>query len=194
MTRFLTTLVFAVLFSISANAVEMGDDGLHKQDWFTVTFRDIGEDIQAAKVSGKRLAMIFEQRGCIYCRELHQTVLVDPEVKKYLQDHFIIVQYNIYGDEEVTDTDGELLTEKTASRKWGFLFTPTVIFMPEEYTKGKSAQQLAVAVMPGFFRKGTFLDMFTWVKEKGYDGTETFQEFHARQIRERKAAGVVNTD
>ena len=52
----------------------------------------------------------------------------------------------------------------------------------------------AVAVMPGAFRKGTFLDMFKWVHQKGYEGEESFQQFHARSIRERVAAGVVNTD
>ena len=194
MIKFFTALIFAIVFSVSATAAEIGDDGLHKQDWFTITFRDIAEDIAAAKDEGKRLVMIFEQRGCIYCREVHEILLVDPAVKEYLQEHFMIVQYNIHGDEEVTDTDGEALTEKTAARKWGFLFTPTIMFMPEEITGEKNAQQMAVATMPGFFRKGTFLDMFTWVNEKGYDGSETFQDFHARQIRERRAAGIVNTD
>ena len=194
MIRFLTGLIFAAIFAISASAAELGDDGLHKQDWFSITFRDIGEDIQTAKDDGKRLVLVFEQIGCIYCRELHEKVLIDPAVKKYLQENFMIVQYNLYGDEEVMDTDGEALTEKTAARKWGVLFTPTIMFMPEEPVKGKTVKDAAVAVMPGFFRKGTFLDMFTWVNEKGYQSAETFQEFHARRIRERKAAGVVNTD
>ena len=34
--------------------------------------------------------------------------------------------------------------------------------------------------MPGAFGKGTFLDMFNWVREKGYEGDEHFQKYHAR--------------
>ena len=64
--------VFAVILFLAstAAAAEVGDDGLHKQSWFATSFRDIAEDIQTAKDEGKRLAIIFEQRGCIYCRKL----------------------------------------------------------------------------------------------------------------------------
>ena len=57
--------------SVLPAAAELGDDGLHKEDWFTITFRDMAEDIEAAKADGKRLAVIFEQRGCIYCAKMH---------------------------------------------------------------------------------------------------------------------------
>ncbi len=198
MLRKLTTFAFLVgwgaLSASAAATVEIGDDGLHKQDWFAVTFRDIAEDIETARDEGKRLAMIFEQRGCIYCTEVHEKVLVDPEVRDFLQTNFMIVQYNLYGDEEVMDTDGEALTEKTAARKWAVLFTPTIIFMPEVIGSAMDVRQAAVAVMPGAFRKGTFLDMFAWVHQRGYESDEGFQQFHARRIRERSAAGQVNTD
>jgi len=184
-----------VLFgTVSSSAVELGEDGLHKEDWFAVTFRDIADDIREAKASGRRLAMIFEQRGCIYCKEIHEQVLTDPQVRDYLKKNFMIVQYNLYGDEEVTDTDGETLTEKTAARKWGVMFTPTILFMPVDPPEGENARQATVAVMPGAFHKGTFLDLFTWVKEQGYNTDEAFQAYHARRIRERAAAGEVNTD
>ncbi len=194
MIRIFIVLAVAMVFHIPLQAAEVGDDGLHKQDWFAVTFRDIVEDIETAQESGKRLAMIFEQRGCIYCKEVHEKVLIDPEVRDFIQENFMVVQYNLYGDEEVIDSDGENLTEKTAARKWGLLFTPSILFMPETPMDGKDAKEMAVAVMPGAFRKGTFLDMFKWVHQKGYNGEETFQQFHARSIRERAAAGVENTD
>ena len=34
--------------SISSAAAVIGDDGLHKEDWFAITFRDVAEDIEAA--------------------------------------------------------------------------------------------------------------------------------------------------
>src|SRR3546814_6942405 len=76
-----------------------------------------------------------------------------------------MVQYNLYGDEEVTDLDGEVLTEKTAARKWGIAFTPTILFLPEGADGSLDARQAAVASMPGAFQKGTFLDMFTRSEE-----------------------------
>ncbi len=186
----------AVLFAgfAGAAAAEVGDDGLHKQDWFATTFRDMNEDMAAARADGKRLALIFEQRGCTYCRQIHEKVLTDPEVRDFIKANYMMVQYNLYGDEEVTDLDGEVLTEKSAAKKWRVTFTPTIFFMPEE-TDGKKDVGLAnVAIMPGAFSKGTFLDMFQWVHKKGYETDEGFQRYHARRIVERREAGQENTD
>jgi thioredoxin-related protein len=183
MIAFVGMLMMAV--ATPAMAVEIGDDGLHKQPWFSLTFKDIAEDIQTAKENGKRLAIIVEQRGCIYCKEVHEVVLADPEVSDYIKEHFMVVQYNMHGAEEVTDTDGDVLTEKEAAKKWRLLFTPTVLFMPEDPPEDMDAGQAAVAMMPGAFKKGTFLEMFVWVNDKGYEGEESFQTYYNRRWREK---------
>lgn len=180
--------------SLPAAAVEMGEDGLHKQDWFALTFKDLREDIEAAAADGKRLAIVFEQRGCIYCRKMHETLLTDPEVRDYIKTNFMVVQFNLFGDEEVSDLDGDVLTEKTAARKWGVVFTPTILFMPEDAPQGGTAAEAAVATMPGAFGKWTFLNMFRWVAEKGYAGDEHFQKYHARIIQELRDAGRLGAE
>lgn len=183
-----TAIALTVALALPASA-EIGEDGLHKEDWFSLTFRDIAEDIESAKEEGKRLAIIFEQRGCIYCAKMHEELLSDPEVRDFIEANFKVVQYNMFGDEEVTDLDGEVLTEKTAARKWGYIFTPTIVFLPDEAPEGKTVAEAAVATMPGAFGKGTFLHMFQWVSEKGYEGGEHFQKYHARKLDELRAAG-----
>ena len=87
----------------------------------------------------------------------------------------------------MTDFDGETLTEKQMARKWGVLFTPTIMFLPEQVPEDVAAPQAAVAQMPGAFGPGTTIDMFTWVAEKRYDieNGEDFQRYHARRIQER---------
>ena len=185
--RYLTVLAGIAWLALAAPAAAftIGDDGLHKEDWFSLTFKDIAEDIATARESGKRLALIVEQRGCIYCKEVHEVVLQDPEVRDYMKEHIMVVQYNLHGSEEVTDTDGEVLTEKGAARKWRLLFTPTILFMPEDPPEGVDAATAAVAMMPGAFKKGTFLEMFVWVNDKGYEGDEDFQTYYNRRWREK---------
>ncbi|MBV6651875.1 MAG: thioredoxin, partial [Hoeflea sp.] len=61
--RVIVAAVALVALSVQAWSAEVGEDGLHKQDWFALTFRDVAEDIEAARDEGKRLVMIFEQRG-----------------------------------------------------------------------------------------------------------------------------------
>ena len=190
-------LAFAafVLVIAPAAAAEVGEDGLHKQSWFAMTFRDIAEDMEQARSEGKRLAITFEQRGCIYCAKMHEEILSDPEVRDYLEENFMIVQYNMFGDEEVTDLDGEALTEKTAARKWGYVFTPTVVFLPEDApTDATTVRDAAVATMPGAFGKWTFLNMFRWVREKGYESDEHFQTYHARIIQQLRSEGRLDAE
>lgn len=177
----------AVGMAVPLWASEIGDDGLHKQPWMRDTFKDLREDLDEANAEGKRLVLFFEQRGCIYCRAMHEEVFVDPKISDYIDENFFVVQLNLHGDIEVTDFDGESLTEKDMARKWRVLFTPNIVFLPEEVPEGVSAVDAAVAVMPGAFGKGTTIDMFTWVKEKRYelDNDEDFQRYHARRIQER---------
>lgn len=174
------------LFALNAaHAGEVGEDGLHREPWFSVTFKDVADDIKSAANEGKRLVIIYEQRGCIYCKEMHEQVLSDPAVRDYIQKNFMVVEYNLFGDEEVTDLDGTKLTEKTAARKWGFIFTPTIVFLPETAPKNTTVRDAAVAVMPGAFKKGTFLDLFRWVRDKGYESAESFPNYHIRMSKER---------
>ncbi len=187
MLKYFTKFVVALAVATPLAAAELGDDGLHKAPWMRDTFKDLREDLQEANDEGKRLALIFEQRGCIYCTQMHEEVLSRPDISEYIAENFFVVQLNLHGDIEVTDFDGEVLAEKDMARKWGLLFTPTILFLPEEVEEGKTAPQAAVAVMPGAFGPGTTMDMFTWVNEKRYalENEEDFQRYHARRIRER---------
>ena len=190
--RRLFAILTLLVLAVPVQAAELGDDGLHKTAWMRDTFKDLREDLEEAQSEGKRLAIIFEQRGCIYCSKMHKEVFPRPDIESYISDNFFVVQINLYGDLDITDFDGEVLSEKAAARKWGVLFTPTILFMPEAVEEGLTAQQAAVAVMPGAFGGGTTLDMFTWVAEKRYtsDNGEDFQRYHARMILERNTGSA----
>lgn len=177
----------ALVMALPLAAAELGDDGLHKQPWMRDTFKDLREDLEEANAEGKRLVLFFEQRGCIYCSKMHEEVFSDATVSDFIAENYFVVQLNLHGDIEVTDFDGEVLSEKDMARKWRVLFTPNIVFLPEEVPEDQNALEASVAVMPGAFGKGTTLDMFTWVAEKRYliDGDEDFQRYHARRIQER---------
>ena len=189
MTRILT-LMAALLLAVPVAAAELGGDGLHKTDWMRETFKDLREDLAEANAEGKRLMLIVEQRGCIYCTKMHEEVFPRAEIADYIRENYFVVQINLHGDIEVTDFDGESLSEKQATRKWGLLFTPSILFLPEEVPEGQTAAEAAVAMMPGAFGPQTTLDLLTWVREKRYalDTDEDFQRYHARMIEQRAAA------
>ena len=185
---FILSLLF-VLVPIWAFSAELGDDGLHKQNWMRDTFKDLREDLGEANMEGKRLVLMFEQRGCIYCSKMHKDVYSRDNVSNYIDENFFVVQLNLHGDLEVTDFDGEVLSEKAMARKWNILFTPTVLYLPQEVDDSLTAPEASVSFMPGAWSAGTTFDMLTWVKEERYllNNGEDFQRYHARRINERRA-------
>ena len=171
-----------ILSATPALAVELGDDGLHKPAWLRETFKDLRDDLAEANAEGKRLLITFEQRGCIYCTKMHEEVFTDPEIEALIREHYFVVQMNLFGDVEVTDFDGTVMTEKDTAMKWGVMFTPTLIFLPEEVPEGATAARASVAMMPGAFGKGTTRALLIWVRDHGYDKGENFQKFVAEQM------------
>jgi thioredoxin-related protein len=180
-------VAFGILVTGDARSATLGDDGLHKADWMRETFKDLREDLDEANSEGKRLLVMIEQRGCIYCKKMHEEVFPLREVESLLRDHYFVVQINMFGDVEVTDFDGETLAEKDMVRKWGALFTPMMMFFPEEVPEGVAANRVAVATMPGAFGKYTTINLLTWVLEHGYDSDEPFQKYHARVFATQKS-------
>ena len=163
-----------------AFAATLGDDGLHDAPWIEETFLDLREDLETANDEGKRLLLMIEQRGCVYCTRMHEEVYVVPEIEAMLSEDFYVVQINMFGDLEVTDFDGTTMAEKDIVRHWGALFTPTLIFYPESVEDGQGGLQAAAVTMPGAFGRWTTQNLMTWVLEEGYLGEESFQKYHAR--------------
>lgn len=185
MKRLYSTFTALVFMAVSALATEIGDDGLHKAPWMRDTFKDLSEDLAEANAEGKRLMVIIEQRGCVYCKKMHEEVFPAEEIASYIDGNYFVVQINMFGDVEVKDFDGEALPEKEMVKKWGALFTPTILFFPEEVGAELSAAQAAVATMPGAFGRHTTFNMLNWVVEEGYDGDESFQKYHARKVADQ---------
>ena len=180
--RRLLVLVTALAMSLPVAAAELGDDGLHKPTWLRDTFKDLREDLAEANTEGKRLLIIVEQRGSIYCTEMHEQVFPDPTVDALIRDSYFVVQMNLFGDVEVTDFDGTTLPEKDMAVRWGVLFTPTMLFLPEGVSEGQTAAQAAVVSMPGAFGVGTTEALLTWVRDRGYENGEHFQKFLADRV------------
>ena len=85
--KFALFVIFAPLAALAAD-VTVGEDGLHKQPFHRITFKDMAEDLAEATDEGKRLAIIFEQRGCIYCTKLNEEVFTDPDVRAFIEENF----------------------------------------------------------------------------------------------------------
>ncbi len=111
---------------------ELVNPGFHEPpDWFKTSFLDIAEDVAEAKAAGKRLALYFYQDGCPYCARLLDVNFALRDITDYARSRFDVVAINMWGDREVTDLDGEVLSEKRFAAKYRVMFTPTLLFLDE---------------------------------------------------------------
>ena len=184
---FLATALLAPL-ALTATAQEVGDDGLHKQPWFYDSFLEMGPDLQDAAAEGKGLIVIFEQRGCPYCRELHEVNYAIPEITDYQAEHYLTVQLNLWGDRVVTDFDGEELSEKNLAQKWLVNFTPTVVFFAAENEGMTSAEEAESFRMPGYFKPFHYASALEYVTTGGYHDAG-FQRFTRARFEQHEADG-----
>ncbi len=169
----------------------LGEDGMYHQSWFVNSFLDLKEDLAEAAEAGKRFVVMWEQRGCPYCRETHMVNFARPDINHYVRDNFAVLQLDLWGSREVTDFDGETLEERALARKWGIVFTPTIMFFAESVAEveGKTGAQAEVTRMPGYFKPFHFITMFEYVKESAYE-RQHFQKFLQAKGDRLRAQGV----
>lgn len=101
-------------------------------EWFTASFLDIREDVAEARREGKRLMLYFHQDGCPYCKQLVTVNFRDPRIVDKTRRHFVAVDVNIFGDREVTWTDGARMSEKRLAALVKVRYTPTLLFLDEK--------------------------------------------------------------
>lgn len=173
------------LIPLLAHALAIGADGDEsltdlqnpgyqaKPDWFKNSFLDIRGDIAEAAEDGKRVILYFYQDGCPYCAKLLQDNFGDREIGATAREHFDVIAINLWGDREVTGTDGEATTEKAFAAGLGVQYTPTMLLLDEEAA--------VVMRIDGYFPPHQFHQGLRYVALKREQAGEAFRDFYRGQ-------------
>lgn len=102
-------------------SVNTTNTGLHAQ-----VVNDYGKAIEMAKAANKPLLIDFTGWACVNCRKMEENVWVDPSVKSYIEENFILV--SLYVDDRAnlpiekrftyTNTAGQSKEIKTQGDLW----------------------------------------------------------------------------
>ncbi|NQV54400.1 MAG: thioredoxin fold domain-containing protein [Rhodospirillales bacterium] len=184
--------VYAGAGSVQLPKAKVGEDGLHKQDWFADSFLDLKEDVAEAKAANKRLVFIWEQKGCPYCERTHDINFRIPKIVDYIKANFTVIQLNMWGSREVTDFDGKISTEKELAQKWAIRFTPTVQFFPGDLKEigNKNGQEAELLRVPGYFKPFHFYMLFQYVSTEAYKAEPNFQRYLIAEGTKLRDKGV----
>lgn len=159
--RLLSVVLMVGLFSgTAAGAPKLNADGLHVQPWINQSSGDLSQDLAAAAKAGKKLLVIWEQRGCGYCKQLHEVNFQIPEVVKSITDHFYVVQMDMRGERATVDFDGTRDSQAKLAVRQRVRGTPTLNFYD---AAGKEIYR-----MPGYAEPLILLIISEYVAEGGY--------------------------
>lgn len=141
--------------------------------WFKHSFLDLPEDVVEASREGKRLLLYFGQDGCPYCAALFNTNFSQAHIVDYTRRHFDAIEFNIWGNREVTDFAGRKLPEKEFAANLQVRFTPTILLIGE---KGETVLRIN-----GYYPPHQFLAALQYVAEKQEDKI-TFRAYLAKLV------------
>ena len=148
------------------------DEELVYPDWFKLSLGDLNDDLEEARKSGKKgIITYLGQKRCAYCEQFFKTSLADTDIQNYLRKHYDIIAFDIWGIDEVTDTDGKQYTERELSLHYKTNFTPSLVFYDLEGTP--------VFRLRGFYPPYKFRAALQFTVEEFYK-TEKFSDYFAR--------------
>lgn len=132
---------------------------------------------------GKPLAVMFEQRDCAACDELHREGFAHPGVRKQI-GKLDFARVELFGAERLVTPDGKTLTALEWGRALGIAYTPSIVFFDET---GREVFRIDAYLRP--FHLASSLD---YVASRAYLSQPSFQRYlQARAESIRKAGGVV---
>ncbi len=145
---------------------------LHYPSWFKESFLDLGDDLQEAVAEGKKgIVVYFGQKRCAYCRMLMEVNFGLPDIVEYTRRHFDVIAVDIWSVTEVTDVQGEILTERDFALRERTNFTPSLVFYDAD---GREALRLR-----GYYPPYQFRAALEYVADDHYK-KESFPEYLAR--------------
>ncbi len=179
-------MIFAALWlllvsAIGAGAQQLDERGLHVQPWIDSGSMNLGTDLARAAAQGRHLMILYEQRGCIYCAQLHEVNFARTEITDLIRAHFKVIQLDLNGTRMMTDFDGTRLSEADLARKWGVGTTPTTLVLAASNAGARDLAAAETFRLPGYlepFYYFTVLDYFA----SGAFGDQDFQTFVHQRI------------
>jgi len=103
---------------------------LSHPEWFKESFLDLPDDLRQAIDAGKRgIIIYFGQQRCPYCQKLLSVNFGSTDIRSYTQKHFDVIPIDIWGVQELTDMQGDTLTERQYAIRENTNFTPSLIFI-----------------------------------------------------------------
>lgn len=162
---------------LERHAREPASGRLHDQPFFLGPPLDLD---RSRRPGSRPLAVLFEQRHCAGCDELHRQGFASPEARA-LVARLDVARLELFGSERLVTPRGKTLTAEQFGRELKIAYTPTLVFFDE---KGAESFRIEAYLRP--FHLASALD---YVASGAYRSEPSFQRFIQRRAERIRGAG-----
>lgn len=150
---------------------------LHEQSWLIAPPLNLAS---LAKKGGKPLMVLFEQKECAACDEMHLDAFPRPEVAESLRK-FSVARVDMASRDPLQTPDGRTLPGRDWARSIGLFYTPSLVFFD------KAGRE--VFRVEGYVRPFHLLSSLEYVATGTYLRQPEFQRYIGERDAARRAPG-----
>lgn len=148
---------------------------LHAQDYFLKP----PYDLQKRSRDNGILIVLFEQKQCPACDELHTDILLRDETKKRIRE-FDVIQLDMWSDESLITPEGDKATALEFAKKLDVKYAPSFVFIDGS---GKE-----IIRMEAYLKAFHIQSVMEYVSSKAYLNEPSFQRYidvRANKLRDK---------
>lgn len=166
---------------LAKHAREPASATLNQEPWLLPTPLKLANALKRQGGKGKPMIVLFEQKECAACDEMHLEAFPRPAVKELL-GKFDIAQIDMASRDLVQTPDGRMLPGRDWARAIGVFYTPSFVFFDPA---GKEVFRIEGYLRP--FHLSSSLD---YVASGAYKEQPQFQRFIETRAAARRAQGA----
>ena len=127
---------------------------------------------QAAREK-KKAVIDFYASWCRWCKVMERETFSNPEVEKYLSEHFVAIRIDAENDADSIGYQGRRYTPASLAKSFGVRGYPSLAYLDEDGD--------LIALVPGYVPAQRFLPYLQYVQGNYYKRSMTFDEFFRRR-------------
>ena len=162
---------------LQRHAREPASGRLHDQPFFLKAPLDLD---RSRRPAARPLAVLFEQKDCAACDELHGQGFGEPTVRA-LVGRFDVARLELFGTNRLTTPRGRSLTAEQWGRELKVAYTPTIVFFD---VRGAEVFRIEAYLKPFHLASG-----FEYVASGAYRSQPSFQRYIQARAEKIRAAG-----